>query len=334
MNTKEYGLYFDDIDIIKGVAILAVLWNHSFILYPINIHDLPWCHYARMINSTFFLIAFFLVSGFLFSGKRQSLLETVKSKGKRLLIPYLCYCLLNLLSKTIAPGLVNREIVSVWDYAKMVLFFGGELWFLYCLFLIITVFSLILPKFKYLTSLVLIILFLCVLDCSFINRVPREENYFLYTNFVHYSIFFIIGYVLRKLNNWRSIMKDYKFFIVVLLLYLIVDVYYVGIFMDNKLTRLLCQMLGGIFVWSFSFQVLRYLPKLGDAFSWCGKNSLGIYWLNGFCLVITRTLVVSVFHFQQSVLIAICVFLLTLIFEIVAICLVKRVPYLSVAIGV
>ena len=41
--------YFDEIDVVKGIAILTVLWHHSMIRYPIYMLDIPWCRYARHI---------------------------------------------------------------------------------------------------------------------------------------------------------------------------------------------------------------------------------------------------------------------------------------------
>ena len=55
---------FNEIDIVKGIAMLTVLWHHSFILYPIYMLDIPWCHHAMAINGTFFMNVFFLVSGY------------------------------------------------------------------------------------------------------------------------------------------------------------------------------------------------------------------------------------------------------------------------------
>lgn len=51
--------YFDEIDVVKGIAILTVLWHHSMIRYPIYMLDIPWRRYARHI----FLYGCFL-SGF------------------------------------------------------------------------------------------------------------------------------------------------------------------------------------------------------------------------------------------------------------------------------
>ena len=60
--TKRF--YFSEIDIVKGIAMLTVIWHHSMIVYPINLQALPWCMHAMAINHTYYLIVFFLVSLF------------------------------------------------------------------------------------------------------------------------------------------------------------------------------------------------------------------------------------------------------------------------------
>lgn len=46
-------IHFDEVDICKGIAMLTVLWHHSFIKYPINLLDIPWCNHAMTINGTY-----------------------------------------------------------------------------------------------------------------------------------------------------------------------------------------------------------------------------------------------------------------------------------------
>jgi fucose 4-O-acetylase-like acetyltransferase len=66
-------IHFDEIDIVKGIAILFVMWHHSFIQYPIYMLDIPWVKYAVAIHPTFYLTVFFLVSGYLFANSRPGL---------------------------------------------------------------------------------------------------------------------------------------------------------------------------------------------------------------------------------------------------------------------
>ena len=105
------NIHFDEIDIVKGIAILFVLWHHSFILFPIYMLDIPWCQYAMAIHGTFYLNVFFLVSGYLFAhSKPRSFAENFKKKASRLLIPYLSFEAINLGVKLAVPQLVNRPV--------------------------------------------------------------------------------------------------------------------------------------------------------------------------------------------------------------------------------
>lgn len=104
-------LHFEEIDIVKGIAILFVLWHHSFILFPIYMLDIPWCQYAMSIHSTFYLNVFFLVSGYLFAnGTQRSFVENFKKKASRLLLPYVGFAAINLGVKLVFPSLVNRPV--------------------------------------------------------------------------------------------------------------------------------------------------------------------------------------------------------------------------------
>ena len=81
---------FNEIDVVKGIAMLTVLWHHSFILYPIYMLDIPWCQHAMDINGTFFMNVFFLVSGYLFAfSSKRSFVENLKGKAKSALSQFL-----------------------------------------------------------------------------------------------------------------------------------------------------------------------------------------------------------------------------------------------------
>lgn len=117
---------FNEIDIVKGIAMLTVLWHHSFILYPIYMLDIPWCQHAMDINGTFFMNVFFLVSGYLFAfSKKRSYVNSLKGKLKRLLVPYLSFSAATLGMKIIAPSLVNRKVESIGSYIDKLLLGGG-----------------------------------------------------------------------------------------------------------------------------------------------------------------------------------------------------------------
>lgn len=117
---------FNEIDIVKGIAMLTVLWHHSFILYPIYMLDIAWCQHAMTINGTFFMNLFFLVSGYLFAfSRKRSFVENLKGKAKRLLVPYLSFSAATLGMKLLAPSLVNRKVESFSSYMDKLLL-GGD----------------------------------------------------------------------------------------------------------------------------------------------------------------------------------------------------------------
>ena len=181
---------FNEIDIVKGIAMLTVLWHHSFILYPIYMLDIPWCQHAMDINGTFFMNVFFLVSGYLFAfSRKRSFVENLKGKAKRLLVPYLSFSAATLGLKIIAPSLVNRKVETIGSYIDKLLL-GGELWFVYVLLLIFVIWPWILQhtKVRYIWCIVVGLLVADVLiPEGFMNDI------FLYKRIMHFSIFFVAG---------------------------------------------------------------------------------------------------------------------------------------------
>lgn len=91
-------------------------------------------------------------------------------------------------------------------------------------------------------------------------------------------------------------------------------------------------VIGCGFIWMLSYRLVK-IKRAGNALAYVGKYSLPYYWLNGFVLVIARTLVVKGFHFESSVAIVLSVFILCVLLETVAVMLIKRIPRVGVLIG-
>lgn len=321
--------YFDEIDVVKGIAILTVLWHHSMIRYPIYMLDIPWCRYARHINATYFLVVFFLVSGYLFAHSRpKPFIETLGDKVRRLLVPYLSFELINTFFKLMSPELVNRKIESVGAYVEKVLLYGGELWFVYCLFLIFVVWPPILQRIEK-PAMCGAVLLLCVLNVL----MPKDVmgGVLLYPQFVFYSIFFVAGYLLRDMD--RGLLQDGRLFLVVSVLFLVFCVFCVESIKIPYIGRYLKCAIGCFFVWMLSFRILKY-KRISRLLAFAGRYSLPYYWLNGFALVVARALIVSVLHVSFTPMIAICIFLICVVLETVGILVVRRWPYVRCLIGI
>lgn len=320
---------FDEIDIVKGIAILFVLWHHSFILYPIYMLDIPWCQYAMAIHGTFFLNVFFLVSGYLFANSTQrSFLENFKRKASRLLIPYFSYAAINLIVKIAFPSLVNRKVDGIDEYIWKFFFHGGELWFVYVLFLIFLIWPPILQRMKKKTILGVVTL-LIILN----GIVPSDlmNGIFLYHKVLFYSIFFVTGYLLKDFN--REILVNRRNFYISLFLFSVFCVALVQTIHIPYMWVYVLAFIGCWFVWSLSFLLLK-LKNVSNTLSFCGKNSLAYYWLNGFALVPARMLVVKVMHIESTPLIAICIFLLCVLLETLTILCLRKAPYIKTIIGI
>ena len=319
---------FNEIDIVKGIAMLTVLWHHSFILYPIYMLDIPWCQHAMAINGTFFMNVFFLVSGYLFAlSRKRSFVENLKGKAKRLLVPYLSFSAATLGMKIIAPSLVNRKVETIGSYIDKLLLGGGELWFVYVLLLIFVIWPLILHHTK-VRNIWCIVVGLLVADVlipeGFMNDI------FLYKRIIHFSIFFVAGYAMKEVN--RKWLDNSKLFLVFSLLFVLLCCIFVRSIHIQFVSGYINAFVGCGFIWMLSYR-LKEMHFVGDALSFVGKYTLPFYWLNGFVLVVARTIVVKGLHFETSVAIVLSIFALCVVMETLAVMVLRKYPKVGWLIG-
>ena len=321
-------IHFDEIDIVKGIAILFVLWHHSFIKFPIYMLDIPWCKYAMAIHGTFYLNVFFLVSGYLFAhSKPRTFTENFKKKASRLLIPYFSYEVINLGVKMALPQLVNRKVGGQIEYIEDMLFKGGELWFVYVLFFMFLIWPSILHRLSQKSLLGVIILLMIasnILPGNFLDGI------FLYPRVLSYSVFFLVGYLLKDMN--REILKNNRNFGIATVLFVIFCCLLVQTFSVPYIWQYVLAFIGCWFVWALSFQLVK-VKSIGHALAFCGKYSLSFYWLNGFALVPARMIVVKLQHVESTPVIAISIFLMCVVSEVIAIMIIKKIPYVRAMVG-
>lgn len=320
--------HFDEIDIVKGIAILFVLWHHSFIKFPIYMLDIPWCKYAMAIHGTFYLNVFFLVSGYLFAhSKPRTFAENFKKKASRLLIPYLGYEAINLGVKLTLPQLVNRKVGGLFEYVEDMIFRGGELWFVYVLFIIFLIWPPLLHKLSKKTLMGIIVLLMVVG-----NVLPGNllGDIFLYSEVISYSVYFLVGYLLRNMD--RNILMNNRNFCIVTVLFVLFCCVLVRTFSVPFIWQYVLAFIGCWFVWALSFQLLK-VQSIGHALAFCGKYSLSFYWLNGFALVPARMIVVKILHVECTPVIAISIFIICVVSEVIAIKVIKKIPYVRKMVG-
>ena len=90
------------------------------------------------------------------------------------------------------PSLVNRQVESIGEYLLLIVLYGGKLWFVYILFVMITVWTFL---FIYKGQGRRIILGLFAVDVFANSHI--HDNILLVLYLAHYSMFFLIGHFLR-----------------------------------------------------------------------------------------------------------------------------------------
>ncbi len=96
--------YFSEIDIIKGVAILTVVLEHSFAVKYVDLTNISWCYHTVEVIKTFNMQLFFMVSGFLFANSKTDDLKRVyRGKVDRILVPMLFLTIINLVLVNAMP---------------------------------------------------------------------------------------------------------------------------------------------------------------------------------------------------------------------------------------
>lgn len=135
---KSKKQYFNEINIMRGMAVLCVVIGHSF-----NPTKTPTIlGFIKSFVYCFHMPAFFFISGFLEGEKRRSISEkkqAIVKKAKRLMVPYFFLTVVTAVLKLLF-GAFARNPLNYSTLAVDVLIGrnnpNGGLWFLYALFVI------------------------------------------------------------------------------------------------------------------------------------------------------------------------------------------------------
>jgi fucose 4-O-acetylase-like acetyltransferase len=186
---KSLKKYFEEIDYLKGWAILLVLIGHSATNTMMQ-RPVQYEYIVRFIYS-FHMASFFFASGFLSVdllaiNSISKYYTLAKKKFRSVLIPYITFSLITNCLDLIMKVLKNQSVSYLEYFAKTVFYpeLGGmgALWFLYTLFIV----QLIVPFIKGFN-------FKVILLASAILCVALPQNiYFLSLSRVWYFIFFYL----------------------------------------------------------------------------------------------------------------------------------------------
>lgn len=287
----------EEINWLRGFAAFLVVLGHSIIVFPVNLHEIPWCKYLYDTIYSFHMPLFFAISGYCFS-MRGGYCSYLIKKAKRLLIPYFIFAFGGLIPRMVLPGLVNGNEPIGTSILK-IFFTGGEYWFLYTLFIIFAVFPLIvnaLQKNKW-------IALLSVLVFGVISK--WMPNYLCLPLVMYYLVPFTVGYVARQQNVFRlkettgNLTVTRKLLIVAAICSAILVCGYLHGKFDIATLNLIEAFIGiaGCFV------ITLIIPMAFKNFGKYSEYSLALYLLDGYFLVVSRILAVNVLKLNNPILI-------------------------------
>jgi fucose 4-O-acetylase-like acetyltransferase len=206
--------YFSEIDVIKGIAILTVVLEHSFAVKYVDLTGVQWCYHTVEIIKTFNMQLFFMVSGFLFANsKTDDLKRAYIGKVDRILIPMVFLTVINLVLVNALPSVINiEEETSVFQQIVNAVLYGESFWFLYTLFVL---FCLLIPVKKYLTPKIVVAI--CLILVLLKELVDVKISFLQLNHVLYMGAFFLLGYLsygyYEKVRVWVS-----KLYIVIPLL--------------------------------------------------------------------------------------------------------------------
>ena len=310
-----------EIDALKGFAIFLVILGHCVITGPINLHENVYCKALVDFVTTVHVPLFFIVSGFCFSYK-NGYKDFIIKKVSRILVPYIVFNVVYILLVQLLPQFINGQTTLKRAIYGTLLFGDNTCWFLYAMFIIFLVYPLI---YKYLLkSRAMIVITTAVLLVLAIIR-PKIAIFNLY-DCIYYLFFFHIGVLLKmsKINFF-----DIKLNIKHILVFVVSSIVWVVLsFAPFRLWVLIPAALVGSIV-CFYLTRFNFFNKFFAPF---GEFSLQLYLLNGYTLVVSRTIICRITDLPSVIVLfnlAIDFFLSYIIIKYVC----KKIPVVNTLMG-
>lgn len=199
---KSKKQYFNEINIMRGMAVLCVVIGHSF-----NPTETPTIlGFIKSFVYCFHMPAFFFISGFLEGDKRRSIGEkkqAIIKKARRLMIPYFFLTVVTAVLKMLF-GVFARNPLNYSTIVVDVLIGrnnpNGGLWFLYALF-VISFFGII---FDMMDRLILMSIMFVI---YILNLFIFKQSGYIIGFFFSYAWIYFMGSVVRK-NIYDRVKKS------------------------------------------------------------------------------------------------------------------------------
>jgi fucose 4-O-acetylase-like acetyltransferase len=206
--------YCEQLDLLRGIGVLLVLYGHSLVTGPLVLNNL----FTYAIYS-FHMPLFFIISGFLYS-KKGSYFEYSKKKFSRLMIPYIVNAMIIVIGNWFLGTYFNGLLLTGGKTDLIWLVYGQGAWFIFTLFCIFLLF----PIIEIIKNRVGVIITLIIL---LILAMLTNNLYVFSINGIFYSIiYFYFGYLIK--DHYLTVtqfVNKYK-------------VYLIGLFLISPLFRI------------------------------------------------------------------------------------------------
>lgn len=309
--------YYENVDIIRGFAILLVVLGHA--LAPDNIvtTDSKWCNVVHDFIYSFHMPLFFLISGFCYV-QSENYGKFFLRKSRYLLIPYLVFNMITMVMQRLLPFFTLVEN-NLGEEIRQVFFYGGSIWFVYVLFEIMVIFPFIAKIIDGKVGRACVLLTVSVVIYIFAGR---NIGFLCISQLTYYLPYFIIGHLLRMINEEGAISlkildkKQTRMLLGVGILLADMGMLYVwNQFVDNSYIGYLFKVFVALAGSAASYLLISAVAvsKIRQILKEFGQYSLQIYLFNGYFIAVSRTITFSVLHIPNTAVLATANFVVGLV---------------------
>lgn len=295
-----------EIDVLRGIAAALMILGHSFIVYPIDISDVPWCAAVGHFIYTFHMELFFVLAGAVYHCSTYG--TFIKKKAKKILLPYFFFGILSLLLHAFGGAAVNGT-EPVGEGIRKILFHGGNYWFLYVLFIIFAIYpwmEKVIRNRKMMFTLSIMLLLW--------KDMVKLPDLFCFTTVVYYLPYFVTGHCMAEMIGGYSKRGRRISAVSALLLFMSLDGIEIAGFLELGATLSFIRAVAIIvFLYMAALELHPFWKQnkvmrgiygfLADS----SKFSLQLYLFNGYLLTIIRIVVCQILHITSPALIVLAV---------------------------
>ncbi len=302
-------IYYENVDILRGFAILLMVLGHAVAKENVMTDSSSWCQGIYKFIYSFHMPLFFIISGFCFS-RYENYGKFLLHKSRYLLVPYFIFNFITMILQRLLPFFTLVEN-NLQEEMKQIFFFGGSIWFVYVLFVIMVIFPLLEKLIN--DRLERAVVFFAVFE---IVHITWGDNIgiFCISQVTYYLPYFIFGHMIRIVMNNKDNLSQFlekkyvKISLALMLLIVDFGILYVRKYWGgNYMLKVLAAFIGSA-VSYLLISSLRNL-KIRAMLKEFGQYSLQIYLFNGYFISVSRTLVFGVLHIPNTIVLVVANFL-------------------------